>query len=621
MRADADGNDTDGLAPPAWLPPLLALVGIAATGLLIHHLAWEVPHIHDDVSLLLTAGLKREQFLGWWQYVSPAYNLHWAPLYRVLYYFEAGWFGLNPRPWHQLVTLAHLAGAGCVFVIVRHYAGPIAALVGSVLWAGAAIGRWDNPHVWIATAAIPFAWLLLLLAMVAATRYRGPRSGTWSIAMGTCLAISIGSFGPMLLLAPAILGLLIFFEAARPADGRRFLSWGLAWLLPVLVGIGLQVTAVLPRAWGELSNQPALDPISLILRIGAQLAVTLSNLLWRDAAGNPSDYLAVDVPIALGLCALMELAPRPARRVVIGGFLLAAMYLATVNIARPNLPLEVALTWGRYLYLPTIVWCLVLGALAERAWQSTRGWGRIVLAALALPALAGFVWQQRRVTTQAVAQAEQTFAAEIGQLRANQAVVHWLNREGARHREVIKFPEMPVIWGSVGEVFFPLSVFLALVEPGEDANVAVAPGNLLPPREIDRALAALKQCPEPAARTWAEITSRVARFQEQLRWLSAMAEKRGLPFRLPNFDVEIGNLRFPLAQLVGFGFTAGLPGIRIVPESELSPAEVSDTLLALRATGSVDGAFWRGVFENVERRRAAAKTNGNPPGPAAAPAQ
>jgi tetratricopeptide (TPR) repeat protein len=325
---------------------------------------------------------------------SPDY---YRPLTIATYLFDRAAGGGSPFPFHLSVVLAHAATSVLVYALALQLLGGARApqTVGAVAAGGLfALHPIHTESVaWAAGRSDVMATGFLVGALLLQPRAR--RSTIGSALAGLCTAAALGAKEAAVAVFPLML-LRDVLLPPRPRDGRE---WAREYAGPLAAGA---IYLLLRRnALGEVvgSAPDALpagqrSPLELVAAIGTYI----EKLLWPVDLNAYIDHISVGpLTLALGVLPVVALAfaawwwwsgraaqhsatPRrgatanpqiaEAQRGV-PVFALAWLLLTLV----PSL----AIVWKipdapmaeRYLYLPSVGFCLLAGALVARAWTST----------------------------------------------------------------------------------------------------------------------------------------------------------------------------------------------------------------------------------------------------------
>lgn len=586
-----------------------ALFGVAllAVSIATHASALGFPHVHDERFVQLLAGLVRTGKMSWGAYLVPPYNLHWIPFFKATFYAFASLFGFEPVAWHLVNDVSHAVLAAATGYLVAHYGfSRTGAAVTALLFAGAAIGRWDSSMVWISAGGIEWSLLCTVLSMAAVTRWRSPNATRWRWAMAASLVLSMGFFGPFLLLALVLPVQWRLVEPELWSDRAERRRWLIAWMAPIAIMGLAQAILITSSATAEIRQKPPILPLILVEKILGQFAIALGNLTVLDGAGDPLHQLRVAGPlaaIAFGL--LLTLRP-PGLRIATCFFLMAAIYSLVQNAGRTELNLEYALASGRYYTVITLYWCVALGALVDVLLRKDDLY-RPTLIVLALLAPA-YGWNQWRVTENAVTQGREIWQESIDRYQSARELTTALAQVGRDRALAIRLPEIPLELPPVNSVIFPLSAFVGLEHSPNAAWIRVLPAEEIRADDIQSAIVALNQRPEPLAREWSEKVEHFSRLQESISWLSGQALGKGETVKVPDFNIETGQCRFPSSQYVSAARQRPPARLTWVSVGEVTLEELDRGLAIIGQSNLPAANFWRSIFEQTKRQKLSANS-------------
>lgn len=356
---------------------------------------FESIHTSDDLRHLALVGRLYQGDISWPEYLLTPYREHFLPVWRTWYYFTWEKVGVEPRAWHLAITGLHAFSAVCLFVILRRYLHELAAaVIGTFLWAASSFGRMDNTMNWIAASHLTFGVAWLLAASACLTRFHSKHSTMWAIAMGFCVAGSIGSMGAMIVLTPTLLLQYWWLEKNVAAPGSRQWTWLAAWVLPIIIFVLLQ-PAVAGASWSHTLNKISAETLSGSGKTFLSSYVSaLGDLLpiWPMPSSryHPSSIERIVISAIAGsfIAACFWLWDRLNVRLLGALVLPILLYTALVHLARTDM--DHVYASSRYDYLPTLGWCVLIAIIADVALgflPSPARWpawiGLIVLAFLA----------------------------------------------------------------------------------------------------------------------------------------------------------------------------------------------------------------------------------------------
>ena len=375
----------------AMIVALVAAVAYAAT--LAYDLVWDDTlliqqsrRLHDwsQLPALLTS--------HFWVEVGEASH-YYRPLITLTFFVDMQVWGLSPLGFHLTNVLAHVAVTLAVLVVARRVVnGEPAAAICAVAFALHPLHTESVSFVSGRTDVI--AALFFLLALIAYDRGRDAARWSW---MGWSLAAYLlaALAKEVAIVLPLVLGLwdrlvrgdLRGREAVGRAAGRYAAYAAVAGLYLALRTLAL----------GGLAETSAAGWGSLLMRALTTVTIT-ARYVWLTVVPYPSSPFYVVAPdtvppgpawwlAAATLAAALGLTIWAVRRAPAAGFG-ASWFWVTIapSVAVNLLPLPSPLMAERFLYLPSVGFCLVIGWAAGR-FLGVSGSGR-ALTVRPLPALA-----------------------------------------------------------------------------------------------------------------------------------------------------------------------------------------------------------------------------------------
>jgi protein O-mannosyl-transferase len=333
--------------------------------------------------------LRPEQFAD---FTLPYYR----PLTNLSYWLETRLWGLAPTGFHASNWLLHAAVTGATLALARALTGDLAvAAVAALLFAVHPIHVESVDMVQGRTDLL--ATLGLLLSLLAALRAARETARGPALAFG---GASLAAFAAALLSKEVAVTwplLLAGVWWAAPAEARRhvwrfggILLAGLALLGGYLVLRGALLGSILPADLSSLLvPRLGLAPISLMTYLGWLLwpfRFSFVHVIPAPTAWLDPRTLAGILGLAVWLSTLYPLARHHRAAALGAGWTLAAL-LPVANL----IPIPGFVAAERYLYLPSVGFCLLVACLVARAWSlASRPALRRTLEGLGLAALIAF---------------------------------------------------------------------------------------------------------------------------------------------------------------------------------------------------------------------------------------
>jgi hypothetical protein len=298
---------------------------------------------------------------------------YYRPLPSSLHAIEYALFGLHAWGWHLVSVLLYaLTTALVTLLLARVTRNDRAALLGGLLFA-------VHPVHVEPVAAVSYQTALLsgVLGAMALLAFGRVLDGHRRALVGLGLALAGALMSkeeafalPLLMVAWAIL--------ERPAGWRRSLAQAMAVVVPVAVALFLvRRLTVAPVTVTFFGHDVGRKAVALTMLSTARLDLELLVFPLRlcpfydwfivPLEESVSPAVITGAAIVLGLGLTIALCARRAPAIAIG---LAWLMLAMLPVIQ--LVPFVVVAADRFLFIPSIGWCLALGVLAARAWDRAR---------------------------------------------------------------------------------------------------------------------------------------------------------------------------------------------------------------------------------------------------------
>lgn len=586
--ASAPGESQAGFARGRWWPALGVVAFLLAVAATVEAPYLSLPHVYDDHTIQLVVGLTLTEKIDWFSFVLPPFNLHWVPLFKLTYLLETKLFGVAPRPWHLFTLINQSGSAAALFFLARRsWNGFLGPMVAATLWAGAAIGHWDNPLCWFAVQCLPVATAAMLVAMIGAANWStSPRSSASLIIA----VVTIGGlyFGPYLVYVVAI-ALIAWRET--PLGQRRAALMAIA--APTILLAIAQAGFLLAAIHRKPSLATGSPPVAIFERTFSLFGVALANLAAPWPVGDrwpPFAYLISASVVG----AVLIVAWRRNLALVLPIFVSTLLYLLAIGVSRSQQTVAETISSGRYLYAPTLFWCVTLGAavslLERRASRQT------LTTFLVVGSLIGYVAVQRHA-------AESTSAKFYAIHGATD--IEPFGRQLARLRSIARsdrvYPDIPLDVPPLRNAYFPLSVlaantgrigpplhFVSLHDASPEELRLFGDSSLERPTELDE---------------WARTARAATPLIDRLHWLIAVARQDRRTIRLPDGDVVMAPLTIRLSDWLKFGGFSRQGIVSVAPAKEISAKEEDDALAWLRSKTGPEAADWRRYLQEARLGR------------------
>ncbi|MFO0946290.1 MAG: hypothetical protein U1D30_10140 [Planctomycetota bacterium] len=606
---------------PFVIPSILFLACLVLAGT-VQWIYKDAAHTQDDIYYQLELGLALSGKSTFAEFVVRPYAGHVFLLWKMFYAAEHYLFGLEPGYWHAVVALIQAISAILLYAWLRLFSRrQLGPACGALLWSAVAIGRWDNPLIWLVCATIPLSVIFLLVGMIAAVQYSqtGQRKWLFAIAGSTFLSVGVWSISWILTVMIGATSLLLHFAPRQDREGGDCGRAGwkaalLAWLVPFLLFAPLALTNTLPETQTSLQGSAISGFSQALGRTFSQFAVALGNLTFWNADRVGSEELGLKWAFMGLIVGVMVLTSLRRWRDLSLMFACGGLYLLGVNLSRSQISLEAAMSSGRYFYLATLPWCASLGAIIDgitiSIWKRARLAGGIIACAT-VPLLVAHQW---RVADVAVRHFETVAGPARLRFLQNQQLLALLDESGRVRQQPVRLPNIPLYLPPVDSVLFPLSAYKVVTFPQGLNHVEVVGGEEYSPKDEEVVLNLLNAIQAPIAQEWANAVRGVTSFQRALIWLSKYAGRKRMEILLPDFDVSMNAVHFPISQFLAMTFRDGANlGLRTVPPSTPMPEAMKKLLLDLRSQTDPLAARWIPIFERWEK--SGPPNDGNPGAP------
>ncbi len=407
-------------APSNVIGNPLALAGVLLVTLLLYLRCLGNGFVFDDNMMIVkNAYIGSWSFFrisfshdSWW-YLDPLHlpaSSYYRPLQDTWLGLHFHLFGLNPAGWHATMVVLHLLVVWLVFRLASHLTGDRqAALLAAALFA--VLPCHAEAVVWASAIPLPLAAAFELAALLLFIGRAQAPYRNWALAMllyaGALLTHESAVMFPVLV---ALYG-LIFEEPDRATADRStnpltnsssilrarmrataaavsaapFAAELLAYLAVRFLVLGFINR---PMPVNHLTNGQALMTVAPVLI--AYLGVLV--MPWRASsahhmaivtrAGAPELWLSAAALIAIGAAFLF--AVRNDRRRGLYLFCVAWMAIAIAPMMNLRGIFQGALVQDRYLYLPSVAWCVMIADCTVRVARIGANPRRVAWAAIAV---------------------------------------------------------------------------------------------------------------------------------------------------------------------------------------------------------------------------------------------
>jgi hypothetical protein len=572
------------------------------------------PLILDDLDFLATLGLVRTGRLPWFVFVLATAGPHPIILWKVIYYLQWLAVGASPALFRVAIGAVQAFSGGVLFALLERYLNSRwAACVGGLLWALSAIGGWDNPLSVMAGGFIAWGTFGLLLAMLCVSRLHETTGRRWPLLLALCISLAMLSWGILLAVLPALVLQYLLLEHRREIPKRRLMGWALAWLVPVVFVGALQVSMIVPEM-GAVERQRDLSVVDVGARVGGQLSMVAGNMIYGHAV-NPSDEaLGPKALVAIALaCATGALVRGRALRFLLVPASVTLVYLLLADSGGSEIELANVVTSGRYLYLPTLFWCCVLGALVDRLLamlpNTSLAWRRGSVAVGGL-LLAAYATHQYGVASSTRGLFDEKALDTTERWHAQEQLLLELARGARSASTTLRVPDLPVLLSPPSHVLWTVSNFEAALLPGRLAGLEIVPVDRCTPADLARTLSALRDQNTAMARAWAELLVLSWEDFRALEWLQEFSARASKPARIFNFWVHHGDISYPIDQVQKWGLSRQSSALQIVSDKGVFDHDLADLIARLEQSPEPLARTWAASLRQHHAEGAA-------PGPSA----
>ncbi|MBY0589462.1 hypothetical protein K2X85_19985 [bacterium] len=510
-----------------FLAVTLAAIGV---GYVVRRSYLGVPGVHDDHFFEWLVGERWLGRLTWSESMTASHSGQLVPLGLEIYGRLIAWFGIESSAFSIFALLAHAFSAGMLVVLLRRPLGVLGAAVAGLLWAGVAIGRWDNTLLWRANVVlvwVPFTWLFSLWCLDVFHRSAHRR---WLSLAVIAACLLVAQWNASVLFLPSLV--LAYVTRSRGNSNKGIYAREMiAWIGLCLLGI---VAAWIGLRWAKQGVPTAMASPGEWLAMGwvvpSFFAVGLADATFWSATQWATKDLVEKSLVLTGFLMLMLLTPRRAwatLSVMVGTGLL---YATAVVVLRADLGADVILTSGRYFSIPLLVLCVASGGIVagiDERLQSPRA--RRFFIAGGLIALLGYFVHQHSVAQEARRQFDSLWADSLKISRSHRELVHALARR-ADPDEPLLVPDLPLNIPPVARPF-PLSTLAVILGQETSARLRVKPIVELTPTELRQVSRRLGEIDSPLAREWQALIRATKEDSRAITWMVKWSASTGS--RLP----------------------------------------------------------------------------------------
>ena len=580
----------------SWREAIVFLIIAGAVGQLVRFPFLGGPLFADDFDFLAGTGLVRN---GRWPFssfmIAPA-GPHPMILWRIIYYLQFLAFGASPASFRVVIGVVQaFSGLALFALLCRYLNNRSAAWFGGLLWGLSAIGGWDHPLSFMLCGFIAWGNLWLLLGMFCITRLPASTGPLWPALLALATTLAMLSWGILVAVLPALPLQYVLLEHRAGLAKRRILGWALAWLIPMMTVGALQVAMILPEV-GRAERQRDFSPLDVAMRVCGQLSMVAGNLTYGHTVDPSDEPLWPKTLVAIAVtCGAAVVVRGQALRFVAVLAALTLLYLTLADTGGSEIEFANVVTSGRYLYLPTMLWCCVLGAAADglaAAWpKRSIPWRRSgVVAGTML--LAAYAVHQYGVASSARVLFDDIAFNGMERLQAQKQLLLDLARAARTAGTTLRVPDLPVLVSPPSHLLWTVSTFEAALLPGRLEGLEVVPVDRCAQADLKRTLSALQNLNTAMARSWAELLVVSWEDFRALAWLAEFAEQSGEPVRILKFWMQHGDIMYSIDQVQAWGLSRPSTPLQIVTDEQAFRHDLPGLLVRLERSPAPQARTW-----------------------------
>ncbi|MBX9787758.1 MAG: hypothetical protein K2Y37_02490 [Pirellulales bacterium] len=569
-----------------WVGVVLAL-GLAAW--YSYRPYWSCGFALDDYDFQRAIGLVQTGETTWASFLFERWGPRLMPLWKLSYAAAIVVAGCNEYAMHIFNWTLHVLSALLLVVLLRRLAVPtVAAAAGATFWAGAAVGNMDNPGIWPLTGYVSLS-LVILLTLTILLTYAAD-GWRWhyymAIALATLALVLVDS--PNLLFVPFLLAYsAVWFRGKQFAPVRRrlLISLGAPFLLVVPWAI-LSASA----AMSEHDRQRQFEVVEIWQRTGAELGVSLGTLLYSLPY---TDSLLGEISIATVAVVLAAVVLQGAhRKLFLAMLAMTSAHVLSFNLGGVNQEFQFAVNSGRYLYFPTLFWCLlaalVLGRLLAGAPR-----GLAIVWCLIVVLVPLHLRHQRAVAEQAVLIYDQDTVVWRTVYQRQRHILERLAQRAQREGHPLALADMPVRMPTSMRLVWPASAFTATCVPAArpHLNFYDSASNDDDP---NRQLALMQACEDPGQPSgWENTLSAAMALRSQFTWLVECGRARGVAVSFPNIFSNLGGIQVCTDSFLCFYGLQGAGAVEVVDGESACLASVDSMLRLVQTNDDPRATAWQ----------------------------
>ena len=565
------------------------------------------PVVVDDLDFLATFGLVRQGKLPFFYFMMATAGPHPLILWKIIYYGQCLALGASPALFRVAIGVVQaISGLTLWALLGRYLNNRPAAWFGSLLWALSAIGGWDNPLSVMAGGFIAWGVLWLLLGMFCVSRLTDTTGPGWPLLLAFCTSMTMLSWGILLAVLPALPLQHLLLEHHAGNSKRRMLGWALAWLAPMLVVGALQVSMILPEM-GNAERRRDFSAIDIAARIGGQLSMVAGNMVYGHAVVPSEEPIwpkaLVAVVLAIAVAALVR---GRALRLLLVFAAISLVYLGLADSGGSELEFVNVVTSGRYLYIPTLFWCVACAALAARLveskyWSAPTRQRGVVVAGAVLLLLYGA--HQNGVAGSTRHLFDLLAFNTTERITGQQQMLLELAATARTAGTTLRVPDLPVLPSPPSHVLWTVSTFEAAFLPGQLNDLEIVPADLCTSADLQQFAAALNQCRSPMLGPWAELLQLALTDFQAVAWLAQFAGREPQrPLYVPLLYFRHGDLSYPADQVQRWGLSFQQPALEIASMPGVYRDQLPETIARLEGSAEPTAQAWLGALRQIAKQ-------------------
>ena len=555
---------------------------------------------YDDYDFLRSIGCIQTGHESWGAFLISRWGPRLMPLWKLAYSSVIIASGCSPRAMHYFIMVLHAISAGLLYGLLRRFNFHwLAAAASALLWAGAAVGGTDSPGIWPFTGYISVSISLLLALSILLTYATDQRRWPYYLLVAATTLALILADSPNLAFVPFFaVGVAIWFRSPQSKGLRRRLLLGLG--IPFFITAPIAIVLA-SSAMGSGDRQREFDLLSVLERTAAELSFALGTLVYDKTNMPDSAALTKKYVLAAVVLLVTAVVVAPRRRLLFWGLVAATIsHVLSFNVGGVDVEFLHALNAGRYLYFPTLFWCLMAALLLSRLLDGAPA-RRVWIALAPLVVLFPFYLAHQRAVA---AHSATVFGLETQEWRQaydlQRAVLVRLAKQAEHQRHVISLMDVPVRATNSNHLLWPASAFTATCVPTAKPYLEFRdyePDN----QSLEPLLTLIETCESPSQPSgWKDTILAAEQLRKQFEWLVQLGHARSVPIAFPNVSSNLAGLPIHTGSFLAFYDLLGPGKIELV---EGSPADIESIKALQRLVESTDEPQSQAWRQDLQRLR------------------